>query len=129
MANDVHEMTSSQSEPEGPLRTMRYVSWIATIIFVLVVVAFSIMNGEERTTVWPMPWSAPVYIIIFVTFFVGFVLGGIVTWFSGGRRRQRARQATERAKALARQLADLQRQHAVGTAATLGDSGNRLQAS
>ena len=100
----------------------RYVSWLATIIFVLVVVTFSIMNGEEMTTVWPMPWSAPVYMIIFVTFFAGFVLGGIVTWFSGGRRRQRARQATERAKALARQIADLQRQHTVGAAAPLGDA-------
>ncbi len=114
---------------------MRYVSWLITLAIVVVVVIFALTNREE-TTVWPLPATWPVWLIIMTSFTLGFLLGGIVTWFSGGRRRQRARQARERAKALARQLADLQRQQPAAPAAPLGvpalapnqSAGSRLPA-
>jgi uncharacterized integral membrane protein len=107
---------------------MRPLSWLVSLLAVIVIV-FAVMNGEEMTAVWPLPITLPVYLVIFGSFFLGFVLGGLVTWFSGGRRRQRARQLSEHARTLARQLAEMQRQRPVaqpGPTLTPTEGGGRL---
>lgn len=107
---------------------MRPLSWLVSLLAVFVIV-FAVMNGEAMTAVWPLPMTLPVYLVIFGSFFLGFVLGGIVTWFSGGKRRQRARQLREHARNLAHQLAELQRQRPMaqpGSTLAPTESGSRL---
>ena len=93
---------------------MKGLSWLITVPVTVVVVVFAIANrGLIAVSFWPLPWIVPlpVYLVILGSLFLGFLLGAIVAWFSAGRRRQRARQTAEHARALARQLADLQQRH------------------
>lgn len=98
---------------------MKHLSWIFTLPVTVIVVLFAIANRSPATlSFWPLPWAVdlPIYLIILGALFAGFLLGAAVAWLSGGRRRRRARQLAERVRAQDRQILELQRRQAAGTA-------------
>ena len=103
---------------------MRHLSWIVTIPVAVIVVVFAVANRQDATlSFWPLSWAPerPVYQIVLGCLLVGFVLGAAVAWLAAGPRRRRARQTAERARDLARRLAELQRSQGSGP----GTGGSR----
>jgi uncharacterized integral membrane protein len=73
---------------------MKRLSWIVTLPLMLVVVVFSLANrGPVSLDLWPFKESItlPLFVPLLVAVFIGLVIGGVVAWFSGGKKRRRAR--------------------------------------
>lgn len=63
---------------------MRYIAWIITIPFALLLLSFAISNREMVTLgLWPLPFriDAPVYLVALLPLLFGVVIGGLVLWF------------------------------------------------
>ncbi|MBW8724252.1 MAG: LapA family protein [Inquilinus limosus] len=63
---------------------MRYIAWIITIPFALLLLSFAISNRELVTLgLWPLPFriDAPVYLVALLPLLFGVVIGGLVLWF------------------------------------------------
>ena len=80
------------------------------IVVGIVVVLFAISN---RSTVmlelWPLPYFIPFpfYGAVLIAAILGFLGGAIVTWFSSGRTRRKARNAAQKASGLEKNLVKL----------------------
>ena len=88
----------------------RIISFITMLLVGFLVVLFSITNREPvALDLWPLPLGidVPIYAVVIATAVIGFIAGGIVAWFSGGRARRRARQASRRAHNLEKDLSTL----------------------
>ena len=105
---------------------MRHLSWIVTIPVTVAVVVFALSNGDDVILhFWPFPWTAvlPLFVVVLCCLLIGFLLGAVLAWMSGAPRRRRARQTAERARDLARQVAELQRRQQAAERAASADAG------
>lgn len=81
------------------------------LIIGIVVVVFAVSNrGPVPIDLWPLPitLSIPLFIVVLAAVAVGFAGGAIVTWFSAGRVRQRARLARRQVTGMEKDLHTLQ---------------------
>ncbi len=82
---------------------MRLISWIITLLILLVVLAFTVKNNAEITlTFWPFDTAAtmPLPLLVFALLFVGFFLGSLTTWFGSIPARLEARRLRKEVAAL-----------------------------
>ncbi len=106
---------------------MKHLSWIITLPITIIVVVFALSNRQPLVIdFWPLEMSltAPLYLVLLLSILFGFVLGGIAMWFTAGRSRKRAREASARMRELEGQVANLKRaQEARGPANDSGPAG------
>ena len=107
---------------------MKHLSWIVTFPVTVVVVVFAVANREEVTVqFWPLPsLPLPLWLLVLGSLLLGFLLGGFVAGVASAPRRRRARQTAERARELARQLAELQRRQTLPAAAGTSPAGQAV---
>ncbi|MDR6291508.1 putative integral membrane protein [Inquilinus ginsengisoli] len=74
---------------------MRYIAWIVTIPFALLLLSFAISNREMATLgLWPLPFriDAPLYLVALLPLLFGMLIGALALWFgrfaSGFRMRR-----------------------------------------
>lgn len=63
---------------------MRYIAWIITIPFALLLLSFAISNREVVTLgLWPLPFriDAPLYLVALLPLLLGALIGGAIVWF------------------------------------------------
>ena len=93
---------------------LKFVSWIAMVAVGLLVILFAISNRSLVTLdLWPLPVpevTIPHYVPVLAAAFAGFVGGAIVTWFSAGKVRRKARTASKKASGLEKNLDKLKQQ-------------------
>ncbi len=88
---------------------MRIVYWIFAGLLAALAGLFALGNrGDVRVDFWPVgpAFDMPVFVALVGALYIGFGLGAVIAWLAQGRTRKRAREATKRADALARELAD-----------------------
>lgn len=106
---------SGERLKQDDVGVVKHLSWIVTIPVTIVVLVFALANrAKVELHFWPFPWTKalPLFVVVLGCLFVGIVLGFVIAWLSGAPRRRRARQTADRARELARQLAELQRARA-----------------
>jgi lipopolysaccharide assembly protein A len=89
---------------------MRLFYWIFAGILAAAAGLFALGNrGDVTIDFWPVgpAFEMPLFLALVGALYIGFALGALIAWFAGGRARSRARAATKRADALAREVADL----------------------
>ncbi|HKJ72968.1 MAG TPA: LapA family protein [Alphaproteobacteria bacterium] len=94
---------------------MRILWWVIAVPVALLLVMLAVANRDLVTlSLDPVGGSValPLYLVIFLAFLVGLVCGGVLTWFSGVKRRIRKRKA-EREKASGARVPDGPRQPTV----------------
>jgi uncharacterized integral membrane protein len=83
---------------------MRYVSGVATCLFLLVLVLFAVSNKDQtQVQFFPLSddiYTGPLFVLVFVFVFLGFVLGGLVAWNTGRKHRRAAKLAQKRVAVL-----------------------------
>ena len=93
---------------------LKIVSWIAMVAVGLLVILFAISNRTLVTLdLWPLAVpevTVPHYLPVLVAAFAGFVGGVIVSWFSAGKIRRKARAASRKAGGLEKNLDNLKQQ-------------------
>jgi len=80
------------------------------IVLGVVVVLFSVSNRSSiDIELWPLPYSLPLpfYVVVLAAALLGFLGGSIITWFSAGRSRRKARFASRKASGLEKDLEKL----------------------
>ncbi len=86
------------------LPVMRYVSGVATCLFLLVLVLFAVSNKDQtQVQFFPLSddiYTGPLFVLVFVFVFLGFVLGGLVAWNTGRKHRRAAKLAQKRVAVL-----------------------------
>ncbi len=90
---------------------MKVLFWIVAIALLFIAGFFAVANRElVEIDLWPVftKVAMPLYLGLIGALSVGFILGALVAWWSGRTARSRARQATRRADALARERDALQ---------------------
>ena len=88
----------------------RFISWIAMLIIGVVAVVFAVSNRSSvDVNLWPVAeeLSVPLFVIALGAALLGFLGGAIVAWFSGGRRRLRARLARRQVTGMEKDLGTL----------------------
>lgn len=88
---------------------MRIIYWIFAGLLAALAGLFALGNrGDVRVDFWPLgpAFEMPVFVALVGALYIGFGLGAAIAWLAQGRTRKRAREATRRADALARELAD-----------------------
>jgi len=88
---------------------VRIIYWIFAGLLAALAGLFALGNrGDVRVDFWPLgpAFEMPVFVALVGALYVGFGLGALIAWLAQGRTRKRAREATKRAEALARELAD-----------------------
>jgi lipopolysaccharide assembly protein A len=94
---------------------MKRLSWIVTLPIAVAAVLFAVSNREPVTIeIWPLPWQiqAPAFLILLGSLAVGLIIGLLLSWLTGGERRQRARELAHENERLAAELDELRRQAA-----------------
>jgi lipopolysaccharide assembly protein A len=89
---------------------MRLFYWIFAGVLAAAAGLFALGNrGDVTIDFWPVgpAFEMPLFLALVGALYIGFALGALIAWFAGGRARSRARAATKRADALARDVADL----------------------
>ena len=89
---------------------MRVVYWIFAGLLAAVAGLFALGNrADVRVDFWPVgpAFEMPIFVALVGALYIGFGLGAVIAWLAQGRTRKRAREATRRADALARELEDL----------------------
>ena len=89
----------------------RFFSLLVMSVVGVIVVVFSTSNHSlVILDFWPLPilQETPIYIPVLATGFFGFLVGGIVSWFSGGNIRKKARNANRQVSNLEKDLVVLQ---------------------
>lgn len=88
----------------------KFISWIVMLIIGIVALLFSVSNrGAVSVDLWPLPiiQDIPLFITVIGATILGFVGGGIVTWFSSGHVRKRARAARRQVSSMEKDLTTL----------------------
>ena len=73
---------------------MKFVSWILTLLVLLLAVSFALKNQQNTTlNLWPadIVVEAPLYLVSLGTLFVGLLLGAMIVWISHLPRRLETR--------------------------------------
>jgi hypothetical protein len=86
---------------------VRVVYWIFAGLLAALAGLFALGNrGDVRVDFWPVgpAFDMPVFVALVGALYIGFGLGAGIAWLAQGRTRKRAREATRRAEALAREL-------------------------
>ena len=89
---------------------MRVLYWIFAGLLAALAGLFALGNRSDITVdFWPVgpAVAMPVFVALVGALYLGFALGAAIAWLAQGRTRKRAREATRRADALARELADM----------------------
>lgn len=71
--------------------------------------SFAVANRTPTTlSLWPLPFEIelPLYVAVLGALALGGVLGAVVSWFSAGKFRRRARTEARKARSLERELRD-----------------------
>ncbi len=81
---------------------MRFISWLFSVLIILVCACFAVSNKQDITVdLWPVGYviTSPLYIVTLGTFFGGFLLGSFLFWMAGlGHRWEKRRLAKQVAK-------------------------------
>lgn len=100
---------------------MRLFYWIFAGVLAAAAGLFALGNrGDVTIDFWPVgpAFEMPLFLALVGALYVGFALGALIAWFAGGAARSRARAATKRADALAREVAALKAKAQVPAAST-----------
>ncbi|MDA0240015.1 MAG: lipopolysaccharide assembly protein LapA domain-containing protein [Proteobacteria bacterium] len=88
----------------------KFVSWIVLLIIGAVALLFSVSNrAAVSVDLWPLPivQDVPLFITVIGAAIFGFLGGGMVTWFSSGHVRKRARAARRQVSSMEKDLTTL----------------------
>jgi hypothetical protein len=99
---------------------MRLFYWIFAGILAAAAGLFALGNrGDATVDFWPLgpALEMPLFVALVGGLYTGFALGALIAWSGGGRARRRARAATRRADALAREVAALKAKADAGATA------------
>jgi uncharacterized integral membrane protein len=99
---------------------VRYIAWIITIPFALLLLSFAISNREMVTLgLWPLPFriDAPVYLVALLPLLFGVVIGGLVLWFGRFATGLRMRRLETRLATTQKDLEGLKARQRPGTIA------------
>ncbi len=86
---------------------MRLISWIITLLFLLVALAFTVKNnGDVTLSFWPFDAAItlPLPLLVFGLLFIGFFMGSLMTWFGSLHYRFEARGLRKENAALHKKL-------------------------
>ncbi len=93
---------------------VKLLSWIILAPLALFIIVFSVSNRAPVTLeLWPLPFAMepPLFAVVLVGAVLGFLFGAAAAWISGASARSgarsRARAEAKRAKAAAREAANL----------------------
>ena len=92
---------------------MRRLSWLVTLPFGALLIAFAVSNRSLVTIeLWPLPWSLhlPLFLPLIGGTALGLAMGAGLVAISRGYWRRRARRALKRAEAAEAELARLRTQ-------------------
>ena len=106
---------------------MRYIAWIVTIPFALLLLSFAISNREAVTLgLWPLPFriDAPVYLVALLPLLLGVVIGGLVLWFARFATSLRMRRLETRLAATQKDLEGLKARQRPGAPVTANRNGD-----
>ena len=90
---------------------IKFISWIVMLVVGIAGVFFAVANRDEVTVdLWPLPivQPLPLFMTVLGAALIGFLAGGVVTWFSSGGVRRRARVARRQVSSMEKDLATLQ---------------------
>jgi uncharacterized integral membrane protein len=99
---------------------MRRFSYFLSLPLAILLILFAIDNRDPlEIGLWPLPWTAslPAFLALFLALLVGFLAGALAAWFSGAKRRRRARNLADTSRAQAHQIAEHERRHGEARAA------------
>lgn len=94
---------------------MKRFSWLLTAPLTLAILVFAVTNRQDvMLEIWPfgIQLAYPLYLVMLISVGVGILLGAVIAWLSGGRTRQRLRQAKWRIVELERDITWERQQHA-----------------
>ena len=106
---------------------MRYIAWIVTIPFALLLLSFAISNRELVTLVlWPLPFriDAPLYLVALLPLLLGVLIGGMVLWFARFATGLRMRRLETRLAATQKDLEGMKARQRPGVPATANRNGD-----
>jgi lipopolysaccharide assembly protein A len=106
---------------------VRYIAWIVTVPFALLLLSFAISNRELVTLgLWPLPFriDAPVYLVALLPLLFGVVIGGLVLWFGRFATGLRMRRLETRLAATQKDLEGLKARQRPGIPATANRNGD-----
>jgi len=107
---------------------VRYIAWIVTIPFALLLLSFAISNRELVTLgLWPLPFriDAPLYLVALLPLLLGVLIGGLVLWFGRFATGLRMRRLETRLAATQKDLEGLKARPRPGVpAATANRNGD-----
>ena len=114
--------------------TLRYVSWIISLLFALVLILFAVSNREPVAfAFWPLfeyGIELPVFLAVLVPVAVAFLFGWLAGWWRAGSYRGLARQRAARIDKLAAEVRRLRaQQNEVDQTRKRAAEGARLTAS
>lgn len=98
---------------------MRYIAWIVTIPFALLLLSFAISNREVATLgLWPLPFriDAPLYLVVLLPLLFGVIIGGLAVWFGRFASGIRMRRLETRLAATRKDLEGLKARQKTGPA-------------
>lgn len=82
---------------------MRFLSWLAALPFLLLIVSFAVANHESVTlSFWPfdIEVTMPLSLMTVVLLLVGYALGSLATWLRAHPLRREAKRLRREAAAL-----------------------------
>jgi uncharacterized integral membrane protein len=106
---------------------VRYIAWIVTIPFALLLLSFAISNRELVTLgLWPLPFriDAPLYLVALLPLLLGVVIGGLVLWFGRLATGLRMRRLETRLAATQKDLEGMKARQRPGVPATANRNGD-----
>jgi uncharacterized integral membrane protein len=89
---------------------MKIISWLLSLFFILLTVAFALHNRQGVTiSFWPFAEEqvAPLYLLVLGALFIGLIVGGVIGWISHVPHRLAARRLRKDVAGLHRRIEDL----------------------
>jgi uncharacterized integral membrane protein len=106
---------------------VRYIAWIVTVPFALLLLSFAISNREVVTLgLWPLPFrtDAPLYLVALVPLLFGMIVGGLVLWFGRFASGFRMRRLENRLAATQKDLEGMKSRQRTGSAIANRNAGD-----
>jgi uncharacterized integral membrane protein len=125
-----------KARSNGPQREggrLRYVSWIISLLFAVVLILFAVSNRETvAVSLWPFfqqGLEMPVFLAVLVPLALAFLVGWLAAWWRAGHHRRESRKRADRIDRLAAEVRRLRaKQDEIDDSQRRAAEGARLDA-